>query len=83
MKLQRLYSFLKTDIDIIEKELIAAIQSESKLLETASLNLIRAGGKRIRPIFVLLSAKFGNYDIERVKNVAVSLELIHMVLSCS
>ncbi|MCM3453509.1 heptaprenyl diphosphate synthase component II [Heyndrickxia oleronia] len=78
MKLQRLYSFLKTDIDIIEKELIAAIQSESKLLETASLNLIRAGGKRIRPIFVLLSAKFGNYDIERVKNVAVSLELIHM-----
>ena len=40
MKLQRLYSFLKTDIDIIEKELIAAIQSESKLLETASLNLI-------------------------------------------
>ncbi len=78
MKLQRLFSFLKTDIDIIEKELIAAIQSESKLLETASLNLIRAGGKRIRPIFVLLSAKFGNYDIERVKNVAVSLELIHM-----
>ncbi len=46
MKLQRLYSFLKTDIDIIEKELIAAIQSESKLLETASLNLIRAGGKK-------------------------------------
>lgn len=78
MKLQRLYSFLKTDIDIIEKELITAIQSESALLQNASLNLIQAGGKRIRPVFVLLSAKFGNYDIERIKNVAVSLELIHM-----
>ncbi|MGE8204333.1 heptaprenyl diphosphate synthase component II [Heyndrickxia sp. NPDC080065] len=78
MKLQRLYSFLKTDIDVIEKELVAAIQTRSDLLQEASLNLIRAGGKRIRPVFVLLSAKFGNYDIEIVKNVAVSLELIHM-----
>ncbi|GIN85662.1 heptaprenyl diphosphate synthase component 2 [Heyndrickxia sporothermodurans] len=78
MKLQRLYSFLKTDIDVIEKELVAAIQSKSDLLQSASLNLIQAGGKRIRPVFVLLSAKFGKYDIEVIKNVAVSLELIHM-----
>ncbi|MGE6258840.1 heptaprenyl diphosphate synthase component II [Heyndrickxia sporothermodurans] len=78
MKLQRLYSFLKTDIDVIEKELVAAIQSKSDLLQNASLNLIQAGGKRIRPVFVLLSAKFGKYDIEVIKNVAVSLELIHM-----
>lgn len=78
MKLQRLYSFLKTDIDVIEKELVAAIASKSDLLQNASLNLIQAGGKRIRPVFVLLSAKFGNYDIEVIKNVAVSLELIHM-----
>ena len=26
--------------------------------------LLQAGGKRIRPVFVLLSAKFGQYDIE-------------------
>ena len=39
---------------------------------------LRAGGKRIRPIFVILASKFGNYSLEDVSKVAVSLELIHM-----
>ncbi|MDQ0213696.1 heptaprenyl diphosphate synthase [Oikeobacillus pervagus] len=78
MKLKILYSFLKADIELIEKELENAIQSHSPLLNGASLHLIQAGGKRIRPVFVLLAAKFGQYDIERIKDVAVALELIHM-----
>ncbi|WP_175991203.1 heptaprenyl diphosphate synthase component II [Bacillus sp. Marseille-Q1617] len=78
MKLNRIYSFLKTDIDQIEKELESAIESDSRLLNQASLHLLQAGGKRIRPVFVLLSAKFGDYDIDKVKNAAVALELIHM-----
>ncbi|MBS4173278.1 heptaprenyl diphosphate synthase component II [Bacillus sp. FJAT-49736] len=78
MKLQMMYSFLKADIDLIEKELHTAITSNSALIQSASLNLIDAGGKRLRPIFVLLSAKFGKYDIQAIKNVAVALELIHM-----
>ncbi|KSU63472.1 heptaprenyl diphosphate synthase [[Bacillus] enclensis] len=78
MKLNRIYSFLKTDIDQIEKELETAIESDSRLLNQASLHLLQAGGKRIRPVFVLLSAKFGEYDINSVKNAAVALELIHM-----
>lgn len=47
-------------------------------MNQASLHLLQAGGKRIRPVFVLLSAKFGEYDIDSVKNAAVALELIHM-----
>ncbi|MBM7584350.1 heptaprenyl diphosphate synthase [Bacillus pakistanensis] len=78
MKLKMMYSFLKADIDLIEKELEAAIESQSPLLQEASLQLIHAGGKRIRPVFVLLAAKFGDYDIHKIKNVAVALELIHM-----
>ncbi|WP_338749687.1 heptaprenyl diphosphate synthase component II [Bacillus sp. FJAT-52991] len=78
MKLNMLYSFLKADIDLIEKELEQAISSQSPSLRDASLHLLQAGGKRIRPVFVLLSAKFGHYEIEKVKNVAVALELIHM-----
>lgn len=78
MKLTMLYSFLKADIDLIEKELEMAISSTSPSLRDASLHLLQAGGKRIRPVFVLLAAKFGEYNIERVKNIAVALELIHM-----
>ncbi len=77
MKFKMMYSFLKTDIDQIEKELEMAIESDSHLLHEASLHLLQAGGKRIRPVFVFLSAKFGEYEIHSIKNVAVALELIH------
>lgn len=73
-----MYSFLASDINIIEKTLEEVVQGETPLLQKASLHLLKAGGKRIRPVFVLLGAKFGNYDISRIKNVAVALELIHM-----
>ncbi|AJH79279.1 heptaprenyl diphosphate synthase component II [Heyndrickxia coagulans] len=78
MKVQMLYSFLKTDIELIEQELANAVASNAALIQQASESLLKAGGKRIRPVFVLLGAKFGDYEIERVKNVAVALELIHM-----
>ncbi|GAA0347583.1 heptaprenyl diphosphate synthase component II [Bacillus carboniphilus] len=78
MKLKPLYSFLQGDISKIEKELEQAIQSRSSLIEEASLHLLQAGGKRIRPVFVLLAGQFGNYNIETMKKVAVALEMIHM-----
>ncbi|MDQ0299441.1 heptaprenyl diphosphate synthase [Salibacterium salarium] len=78
MKLTDLYLFLKSDIERIEEELEIAVQANHPVLQEASLHLLQAGGKRIRPVFVLLSAKFGNYDIERIKHIAVALELIHM-----
>ena len=78
MKLKMLYSGMKSEIDIIEKELETALNSSSHFLNEASLHLLKAGGKRIRPVFVLLAAKFGQYDIQQIKNVAVPLELIHM-----
>ncbi|HHY73166.1 MAG TPA: heptaprenyl diphosphate synthase component II [Bacillus bacterium] len=77
MKLKRLYSFINSDLDIIEKALEETIQAENPVLKEASMHLLQAGGKRIRPVFVLLSAKFGHYNIDIIKNVAVALELIH------
>ncbi|MEC1260527.1 heptaprenyl diphosphate synthase component II [Bacillus swezeyi] len=78
MKLTTLYSFLNNDIDLIEKELEKTVHSDYPLLSEASLHLLQAGGKRIRPVFVLLCGMFGEYDINKIKNVAVSLELMHM-----
>ncbi|MCD5322993.1 MULTISPECIES: heptaprenyl diphosphate synthase component II [Pontibacillus] len=78
MKLAMIYPHLKQDIDKIEKSLNTTIQADHSILREASTQLLQAGGKRIRPVFVLLAAKFGHYDIERIKHVAVALELIHM-----
>ncbi|HDV4626509.1 TPA: heptaprenyl diphosphate synthase, partial [Bacillus anthracis] len=73
MKLQLMYSFLRSDINVIEKELKKTVASEQPLVEEAALQLIEAGGKRIRPVFVLLAGKFGDYKLDAIKHVAVAL----------
>ncbi|QDI89952.1 heptaprenyl diphosphate synthase component II [Salicibibacter halophilus] len=78
MKLKDLYMYLRGDIHRIELELGDAVSGASPVLEEATLQLLQAGGKRIRPVFMLLSAKFGNYDIQKLKHAGVALEFIHM-----
>ncbi|MBB3109284.1 heptaprenyl diphosphate synthase [Paenibacillus phyllosphaerae] len=78
MKLLDIYAKMKGDLDVIESELARSVTSDHPLLTEASTHLLKAGGKRIRPVFVLLAGKFGTYDLERMKRVAVPLELIHM-----
>ncbi|ADC51133.1 heptaprenyl diphosphate synthase component II (spore germination protein C3) [Alkalihalophilus pseudofirmus OF4] len=78
MKLADIYMQFQSDITIIEQELEASVQARHDVLKNASTHLLKAGGKRIRPVFVLLAAKFGTYDIHVLKNIAVPLELVHM-----
>ncbi|WP_166239370.1 heptaprenyl diphosphate synthase component II [Paenibacillus turpanensis] len=78
MKLLQIYTHFKKDMDYIEKQLEAAVRTDHAMLNQSSLHLLKAGGKRLRPVFVLMAGRFGNYDIERLKLVAVALELIHM-----
>ena len=49
MKFKMMYSFLNLDIDTVEKALEEAVYADSALLREASLHLLQAGGKRIRP----------------------------------
>lgn len=78
MNLMDIYNELKDDIQQLEEELYASINTTNLDLKRSSVHLLRAGGKRIRPVFVLLGGKSGQYDLEKLKPVAVSLELIHM-----
>lgn len=78
MNLVDIYLQLKGDVQYIEKELERAIDTSYPELYSSSTHLLKAGGKRIRPVFVLLGGKWGNYDLDKLKCVAVPLELIHM-----
>lgn len=77
MKLMDIFGTLKRDMDFIERQLYRSIEGDDELLSETSLHLLKAGGKRLRPIFVLLGGKFGNYDLDKLQHVAVPLELIH------
>ncbi|MBD0380590.1 heptaprenyl diphosphate synthase component II [Paenibacillus sedimenti] len=73
-----IYARKKKDIAAIEKELEESVYTDHAMLKETSLHLLKAGGKRIRPVFVLLSGEFGHYQLQTMKHVAVPLELIHM-----
>ncbi|WP_163537658.1 heptaprenyl diphosphate synthase component II [Gracilibacillus sp. YIM 98692] len=78
MKLAKSYAFIKKDLNQIEATLEKTINADQPVMKEAALQLLKAGGKRLRPVFVLLAAQFGDYQVEQIKKVASSLELIHM-----
>jgi heptaprenyl diphosphate synthase len=69
---------MKSELQAIEDQMAQTVTSDLPILSETSQHLLKAGGKRIRPVFVLLSGKFGSYSLETLKRVAVPLELIHM-----
>ncbi|MDT3426818.1 heptaprenyl diphosphate synthase [Paenibacillus forsythiae] len=77
MKRLQMFGLLNKDMDALEKELYRSVQGDDALLTETSLHLLKAGGKRLRPVFVLMGGKFGTYDLDKLKRVAVPLELIH------
>ncbi|MBU8712157.1 polyprenyl synthetase family protein [Brevibacillus parabrevis] len=78
MNLVDIYFKMKKDVQYIEDELEKSIDTDVRELYQSSTHLLKAGGKRIRPVFVLLGGKWGKYDVKVLKHVAVPLELIHM-----
>jgi heptaprenyl diphosphate synthase len=78
MKLADIFFPFRGDLNLIERELDRSLDTKDIVLKKTSSHLLKAGGKRIRPVLVLLGGRFGTYDIQQLKNVAVALELIHM-----
>ncbi|MBO0824201.1 MAG: polyprenyl synthetase family protein [Actinobacteria bacterium] len=62
----------------VEDGLRRAAQSQHPVLASSSTHLMAAGGKRLRPIMVLLAAQFGDPQDPRVVQAAVALELTHL-----
>lgn len=77
MNLKTIYASLRADLSTIEDEMERSVHTEQSVLLHTSQQLLRAGGKRLRPVFVLLAGKFGQYDFNKIKEVAIALELIH------
>ena len=63
----------------LEKRLIEVSSSQNKYLEEISQYLIKAGGKRFRPLITLLAGKFGDpLKTSKVIDAGVAVELIHI-----
>ena len=72
------YPDINIEMEKVEELLQKSLKSRRKVAEAASMDLLKAGGKRIRPALVIVSAKFGDYESDKVVNLAAALEMFHM-----
>jgi len=63
---------------LVEDGLREAARSQHPVLAAAAPHLTEAGGKRLRPMLVLLAAQFGKPRDPRVISAAVAVELTHL-----
>jgi heptaprenyl diphosphate synthase len=72
-----LASEVEAGLALVEDGLRAAARAQHDVLNDASLHLIDAGGKRFRPMLLLLAAQFGDPRDERLVPAAIAVELTH------
>ena len=69
---------LRARLDLVEEELEKAVRADYELLGEAAAHILAAGGKRFRPMLVLLSGYFGDPTDARLVPGAVAIELTHV-----
>ncbi|MEX0985542.1 MAG: polyprenyl synthetase family protein [Actinomycetota bacterium] len=69
---------LRARLDRVEDALEKAVVADSDLLAATARHLLTAGGKRIRPMLVLLSGTFGDPADPRLIPGSVAIELTHL-----
>jgi heptaprenyl diphosphate synthase len=69
---------LRGRLDQVEGALQKAVRADFDFLTEAALHLIEAGGKRFRPMLVLLAGYFGDPTDPRLVPGAVAIELTHL-----
>jgi heptaprenyl diphosphate synthase len=65
-------------LDRVEEELEKAVVADSDLLSATARYLLQAGGKRFRPMLVLLAGYFGDPADPRLIPGSVAIELTHL-----
>src|SRR5438552_850541 len=69
---------LRAGLDRVEEALQKAVRADFDFLTETASHLIAAGGKRFRPMLVLLSGYFGDPTDPRLVPGAVAIELTHL-----
>ncbi|WP_461035707.1 polyprenyl synthetase family protein [Streptomyces mayteni] len=69
---------LQAGLTAVEAGLIEATKSDVPFITETAQHLMRAGGKRFRPLLLLLAARFGDPDAPGVVPAAVVVELTHL-----
>ena len=69
---------IQKELGLVDEKLREMVKSQEQVLTDASLHVIEAGGKRLRPTVTILAYKaLGGRDVGKIVDIAAGFELIH------
>ena len=75
--LERLTVLTAADMEAVNRTIVDRMQSPVLLVSQLAGHIVAAGGKRLRPMITLASARMCGYEGERHVGLAACVELIH------
>ncbi|WP_460180032.1 polyprenyl synthetase family protein [Thermodesulfovibrio sp. TK110] len=77
MNFQDIFRQYEDELKMVERELLNIFQSEASLIPTIGAYIVNSGGKRLRPLFLLLSADLAGYREYKRVILAAVIEALH------
>jgi octaprenyl-diphosphate synthase len=77
LKLEPLYALIAADMQAVDALIRQKLQSDALLVRQVADYIVNAGGKRLRPALVLLSAGAMGYRGTRHHKLAAIIEIVH------
>lgn len=77
MKFKSLQKSLVKELDMVAQEIRTSLDSPVEFIRQVASYLIESGGKRFRPLVLILSARAFGYKGNRIYKIASALEFIH------
>jgi len=74
---KRIFNVVEDDFSAVNQLILDQLHSDVDLVETISQYLVDSGGKRVRPLLVLLAAKCCNYQGKDHILLATIIEFLH------
>lgn len=72
------YTDVENDLIKVKDIMLENIKCSEKNIEAALRELIESGGKMLRPAFLILASRFGEFYSDKIYNLAAVVEMLHM-----
>ncbi|NBU22588.1 MAG: polyprenyl synthetase family protein [Actinobacteria bacterium] len=75
---KKLLASIEARMELVEKKLLEATRHTDSMIDSMASHLARAGGKRLRPVLLLLTSELGDPTQEDILDAAVVMEITHL-----
>lgn len=77
LRTRDVFAAMRSELLLVEQRVEAVAQVEYPVVSTLVLDLVRAGGKRLRPLVLLLAGRAYAADLDTLVTAAAGVELLH------